>query len=142
MFWNLMQNWFSVFSFWDMVDYVLKILDDCDCKSLRTWFWNANQWYPVTSCLGRFNPKGFGAWGWSPRCGVLATKHSKDRGFYGGWAPLNIFFCSDFDEFFFCKCFWWLLNKKFPNFFLNFLQNHPMQEYREAEPSYNLINCF
>ena len=25
-----------------------------DLETLRTWFWNANQWYPITSLLGGF----------------------------------------------------------------------------------------
>ena len=32
----------------------------------RTWFRNANQWYPITSWPGGFNPKASGAWGRSP----------------------------------------------------------------------------
>ena len=33
---------------------------------LRTWYRNANQWYPITSWLWRLNPKASEAWGRSP----------------------------------------------------------------------------
>ena len=33
---------------------------------MRTWFKNANEWNPITSWLGGFNPKVPGTWGWRP----------------------------------------------------------------------------
>ena len=70
---------FLVFEIWSVLfsKFVLK----WDLDALWTWLRNANQWYPITSWLGGFNPKAVVAWEQSPRwgCGVRSP-------------PNNIFF--------------------------------------------------
>ena len=43
----------------------------------RTWFRNANYWYPITSWLGGLNPKAPGAWGHSPRETLSVSRGQK-----------------------------------------------------------------
>jgi len=64
MFWNGFMyslDSFAIFSFWDMVNFVLKM--PSELETLRTWFRNANQGYPIASWLGGLNPKVFGGYG-------------------------------------------------------------------------------
>ena len=54
---------FLVFEIWSISNskfLVNRRLDDC--VFFLTWFRNANQWYPITRQLERYNPKISGAW--------------------------------------------------------------------------------
>ena len=62
MFWNrFFSSWvyfFAIFSSWDMVDSTFNIRSELETwRFLRTWFRNANQWYPITSWLGVFDTR-------------------------------------------------------------------------------------
>ena len=51
------------------IKYPLRFFSVWDLKILRTWFRNANQWYPITNCLGGFNLKASGTGRGSSRGG-------------------------------------------------------------------------
>ena len=78
----------SIISFWDMVDFVLKILSELGTYSFRTCFRNDNQWYPITSWLREFNPKIYEAWGPRPDGGVEDEASHVPRG-WGGRRTFN-----------------------------------------------------
>ena len=64
----------TIFSSWDTVDFDLNIPSELETQIfLRTWFRNANQWYSITSWLGRFKPKASGTWGRSIRSGAILS---------------------------------------------------------------------
>ena len=77
---------FANFSFWDVVEFVLKLRSDLGTsRFLWIWFRNANQWYPITSWLEGFNPKVSGAWGWTPPNIKLFLDSSKSPILYEVW---------------------------------------------------------
>ena len=67
--------------------------DDCVFNFFRTWFRNANQWYPITSWLGGFNPKASGAWGRGPQKKQGLGKQSPNMNKF-----LHSFFLNNFDK--------------------------------------------
>ena len=93
-----MENNFPIFIFWEIVDFLLKLLENSD-RFLPTWNRNANQCYPVTGWLWGFNPKAPRGWWRSTRWGVWEAKPSTNRGFLELFF-LNFFFAPKFDELF------------------------------------------
>ena len=62
---EFMKFFFAIFSFWDMVDFVLKILSKLETYTIVSStvceLGSETLWYPITNWLGRFNPKVYGA---------------------------------------------------------------------------------
>ena len=63
-------------------------------ENTRTWFRNANHWYPWTSWQLGFNPKASWAWGRSLRWGVWGMKLPIKTEILVGWSLPNNFWIS------------------------------------------------
>ena len=104
---SVFKIWFIFYSTSFVVNWELK-------RFLRTWFRYANQWYPITSWLGGFNPKASGACGWSPRWRVWRAKPlfpPRNGGLRGRAAQTCILF--------------WILSSPRPIHYECWVQNRP-----------------
>ena len=85
----MLLNEFCLFRFLYMVDVVFNFRSELETwrDFLRNWFRNANQWCPITSWLGRFNPKT--SWAWvGAGCGGPSPSWTKPSwiGWFRGWS--------------------------------------------------------
>ena len=78
-FWKVCKNNFLILFFW-LTKFPL--WESRSSKFLQTLFRNDNQWYPITSWLGRCGPKAFKAWGWRIRWGTWESQARHEPGGY------------------------------------------------------------